>query len=106
MPGTYHIIHANARYATRRVRCYETGRYHRHKTHEEESVSSVCGRTLVSRRDQFCNIGIADPNWKYDCGFTPLAGDTRTMKTDKKGALRLQTHLLLDRPAIDWPCRT
>ena len=25
------------------------------------------------------------------------------MKTDKKGALRLQTHLLLDRPAIDWP---
>ena len=25
---------------------------------------------------------------------------------DKKGGLRLQTHLLLDRPAIDWPCRT
>ena len=23
-----------------------------------------------------------------------------------KGALRLQTHLLLDRPEIDWPCRT
>ena len=40
------------------------------------------------------------------CAFTPLAGDTRTMKTDKKGALRLQTHLLSDRPAIDWPCRT
>ena len=40
------------------------------------------------------------------CGFTPLAGDTRTTKTDKKGALRLQTHLLLDRPAIEWPCRT
>ena len=40
------------------------------------------------------------------CGFTPLAGNTRTMKTDKKGALRLQTHLLSDRPAIDWPCRT
>ena len=38
--------------------------------------------------------------------LTPLAGDTRTMKTDKKGAPRLQTHLLLDRPAIDWPCRT
>ena len=35
-----------------------------------------------------------------------LAGDTRTMKTDKKGALRLQTHLLLDRPAIDWLRRT
>ena len=40
------------------------------------------------------------------CAFTPLAGDTRTMKTDKKGALRLQTHLLSDRPAIEWPCRT
>ena len=40
------------------------------------------------------------------CGFTPLAGDTRTMKTDTKGALRLQPHLLLDRPEIDWPCRT
>ena len=24
----------------------------------------------------------------------------------RKGAVRLQTHLLLDRPAIDWPCRT
>ena len=38
--------------------------------------------------------------------FTPLAGNSRTMKTDKKGALRLQTHLLLDRPEIEWPCRT
>ena len=28
------------------------------------------------------------------------------MKTDKKGALRLQTHPLSDRPATDWPCRT
>ena len=27
------------------------------------------------------------------CAFTPLAGDTRTMKTDKKGALRLQTRI-------------
>ena len=38
------------------------------------------------------------------CGFTPLAGDTRTMKTDKKGALRLQTHLLF--PHFPYqPCR-
>ena len=43
---------------------------------------------------------------KWDTSAPGLAGDTRTMKTDKKGALRLQTHLLLDRPAIDWPCRT
>ena len=40
------------------------------------------------------------------CGFTPLAGDPKTMKTDNRCALRLQTHLLSDRPAIDWPCRT
>ena len=30
----------------------------------------------------------------------------QAMKTDMKGILRLQTHLLMDRPAIDWPCRT
>ena len=40
------------------------------------------------------------------CGITPLAGDTRTMKTDKKGGSRQESHPLLDRPAIDWPCRT
>ena len=38
--------------------------------------------------------------------FHPLAGDTRMMKTDKKHGLRQESHLLLDRPAIDWPCRT
>ena len=38
--------------------------------------------------------------------FHPLAGDTRTMKTDKKHGSRQESHLLLDRPAIDWPCRT
>ena len=26
--------------------------------------------------------------------------------TETASALRLQTHLLLDRPAIEWPCRT
>ena len=38
--------------------------------------------------------------------FHPIGGAPKTMKTDKRGALRLQTYLLLDRPAIDWPCRT
>ena len=38
--------------------------------------------------------------------FHPLAGDTRTMKTDKKHGSQQESHLLLDRPAIDWPCRT
>ena len=40
------------------------------------------------------------------CAFISLAGGPKTMKTDKKGALRLQTHPLLDRPEFDWPCRT
>ena len=66
MPGTYHIIHENARFTTKRVRCYGTGRNHRHKTHLEESVSAACGKILVSGRNQFCSIVIADPNWKYD----------------------------------------
>ena len=66
MPGTYHIIHANARYATRWVPCYETGRYHRHKTHKEQYVPSLCGGTLVEGRDQFCNAIIANPDWNYD----------------------------------------
>ena len=40
------------------------------------------------------------------CAFTPLAGSLKTTKTDKKGGLRLQTHPLLDRPAIEWLCST
>ena len=40
------------------------------------------------------------------CGFTPLAGDPKTMKTDKKHGSRQESHPLSDRPAIDWPCRT
>ncbi len=40
------------------------------------------------------------------CGFTTLAGDLKTTKTDKKHGSRQESHLLLDRPAIDWPCRT
>ena len=34
---------------------------------------------------------------KWDTSAPGLAGDTRTMKTDKKGALRLQTHLWIAR---------
>ena len=58
--------------------------------------------TILPKRGRALQGG----GFPLQCGFTPLAGDTRTMKTDKKGALRLQTHLLLDRPEIDWPCRT
>ena len=66
MAGTYHLIHHNANYASRRVRCQEGGQYHRHKTHLEESVRSVCGKTLVRNRDKFCNVGIAEPSWDKD----------------------------------------
>lgn len=66
MYSTYHMIHVNARYSPRRVRCYETGRYHRHQFHTEEYARAICGVTLVRDRDQFCNVGIADPRWDYD----------------------------------------
>ena len=66
MPGTYHIIHFDTTYTQVRVRCYESGRYHRHKTHIEERYPSVCGLTLERRGDQSCNIGIANPDWNYD----------------------------------------
>ena len=40
------------------------------------------------------------------CAFTPLAGDPKTTKMDKKHGSRRETHPLLDRPEFDWPCRT
>ena len=61
-----------------------------------EGTTTILPRGGERSRESLC----------LQCGFTPLAGDTRTMKTDKKGALRLQTHLLLDRLEIDWPCST
>ena len=38
--------------------------------------------------------------------FHPIGGGPKTTKMDKKHGSRQETHLLLDRPAIDWPCRT
>ena len=40
------------------------------------------------------------------CAFTPLAGDLKTTKMDKKHGSRQESHPLSDRPTIDWPCRT
>ena len=37
------------------------------------------------------------------CAFTPLAGDLKTTKTDKKHGSRQESHLLSERPEIDWP---
>ena len=66
MPGNYHIIHFDTTYSQVRVRCYESGRYHRHQTHIEERYPSVCGLTLERSADRSCNIGIASPDWDYD----------------------------------------
>ena len=40
------------------------------------------------------------------CASTPMAGSPETMKTDKKHDSRRESHPLLDRPEIEWPCRT
>ena len=36
----------------------------------------------------------------------PIGGGPKTTKMDKKHGSRQETHPLLDRPEIDWPCRT
>ena len=38
--------------------------------------------------------------------FHPIGGGPKTTKMDQKHGSRQGTHPLLDRPAIDWPCRT
>ena len=38
--------------------------------------------------------------------FHPIGGGPKTTKMDKKHGSRQETHPLLDRPEIDWPCRT
>ena len=38
--------------------------------------------------------------------FQPTGGGPKTTKTDKKHGSRQEPHLLLDRPEIEWPCRT
>ena len=86
----YHIVHANAHYATRRVRCHETGRYHRHQTHEEEYTLSVCGETLIRDVEPACNISIANPEWNYnwcsDCvNSFPWDDNDRKLWLDKHG---------------------
>ena len=38
--------------------------------------------------------------------FHPIRGGPKTTKMDKKHGSRQESHPLLDRPEIDWPCRT
>ena len=37
--------------------------------------------------------------------FHPIGGGPKTTKTDKNHGSRQESHPLLDRPEIDWPCR-
>ena len=40
------------------------------------------------------------------CAFTPLAGARRRQRRTRSMVHRRESHPLLDRPEIDWPCRT
>ena len=62
MPGTYHIIHFDARYRTAPV---GRGQY-RGRTRVEQSTQAACGQFVVRDRDTYCSIKIANPNWAYD----------------------------------------
>ncbi len=66
MSGTYHLVALDARYRTRRVLCYRTGRHHRHKTHQEQYTSTLCGQEVLRSEGTSCSEGIADPRWDKD----------------------------------------
>ena len=61
-----------------------------------ESTTTILPRGRERSRESAC----------LQCAFTPLAGSPATTKTDKKHGSRQESHPLLDRPEIDWPCRT
>ena len=61
-----------------------------------EGTTTILPRGRERSRESAC----------LQCAFTPLAGDPKTMKTDKKHGSRQEPHLLSDRPEIEWPCRT
>ena len=89
--GDYHIIPHLNQYSVRHVPCYETGRYHRHKTHEEKYTTALCGKEVVRGRDESCSVGIADPNWDKDwcpaCLSEAPWGDKAATILKKRGLL-------------------
>ena len=46
------------------------------------------------------------PHRRVIMRFHPIGGGPKTTKIDKKHSSRQESHPQLDRPAIDWPCRT
>ena len=61
----------------------------------------IAGAKLREEKPRSCQEGEhSRESACLQCAFTPLAGDLKRTKTDKKGALRLQTHLFTDIPHI------
>ncbi len=55
--------------------------------------------TIVPRGRALQGVGLSSLR------FHPIGGSPKTTKMDKKHGSRQETHPLLDRPEIDWPCR-
>ena len=51
-------------------------------------------------------LHIEERNFLASMRFHPIGGGPKTTKTDKKHSSRQESHPLLDRPAIERPCRT
>ena len=67
----------------------------------------IVGAKLRRVQPRFCQEGERSRESAcLQCAFTPLAGDLKTTKTDKKHGSRRESHPLSDRPEFDWPCRT
>ena len=55
--------------------------------------------TILPRGSALQGVGLSSMR------FHPIGGGPKTTKTDKKHGSRQESHPLLDRPEIDWPCR-
>ena len=56
--------------------------------------------TILPRGRALQGIGLSSMR------FHPIGGGPKTTKRDKKHGSRQETHPLLERPEIEWPCRT
>ena len=56
--------------------------------------------TILPRGRALQGVGL------YSMRFHPIGGGLKRTKIDKKHGSRQESHPLLDRPEIEWPCRT
>ena len=56
--------------------------------------------TILPRGRALQGVGLSSMRFHH------TGGGPKTTKTDKKHGSRRESHPLLDRPEIDWPCRT